>query len=99
MLLSDMLEDCDNVNFERRAPDASETARILEQTEQARELPNLGGVRVYVVGATADSTERSKRRKFLAQTHLKRCGATAGDADYTHYLINFALHPSEVRRG
>ena len=49
MLLSDMLEDCDNVNFERRAPDASETARILEQTEQARELPNLGGVRVYVV--------------------------------------------------
>lgn len=92
LILSDMLEDCDNVDFEKQAPDASEIARILKQTKEAGELPNLGGVRVYVVGATAESTERFQDVENFWLSYLRGCGTAADDANYTHYLINFALH-------
>jgi hypothetical protein len=97
LVLSDMLEDCENLDFERRIPDGAETAeKVVQRQTQAGELPNLHDVRIYVTGASAASTEAFEAIENFWLTYFSACHAVSTHANYGHYLLNFSLHDQET---
>jgi hypothetical protein len=73
VIWSDMLEDSGPYDFARHSPTAATTARIISDKRKAGELPDLGGARVFVLGATGSSTRQARAveqfwRAFLRES-------------------------------
>jgi hypothetical protein len=90
-----MLEDCGNLNFERRIPDRAEAQNILATQAEGGEIPTLDGVRVFVAGASARSTQEFERIENFWLGYFNNCHATSASANYGHYLLNFPIHDDE----
>lgn len=56
VVFSDMIEECQGIDFRRRSLSARATEQILAELKKTGRLPDLAGVRVYVVGAGRDVT-------------------------------------------
>ncbi len=55
VLFSDMVEECQGLDFRRRPLSARAAEQVLAGLEKAGRIPNLRGARVYVVGAARDT--------------------------------------------
>lgn len=91
VILSDMIEDSEDYNFERMPWDSKQIERIIatERSHRGDRLPNLTGVTVYVAGATIDSSgSEGKRMRLQRQiedfwlAYFKACNADASDSRY-----------------
>jgi hypothetical protein len=89
VLLSDMIEDSDMGNFERLQLDDSLTRREIERQRKAGLLPDLRGVRVYVVGANAVPMDRAAAIERFWRSYFSTCGATLGPGAYSRALPSF----------
>ena len=94
VLCSDMIEESERYNFLRQPPTATAIDRIVGEERTAGRLPELRGVRVYVVGAGAGTYSRLpadhhvRVEKFWLQ-YFKATGAELDKVRYGASLIEF----------
>jgi hypothetical protein len=89
IILSDMIQDSKEYNFERVKVTNQYTSQIIRKRQKQNLIPKLDSVKVYVAGASAvdpkkfRSIERFWNRYFLA------CGADFSLHRYGHSLLEF----------
>ena len=89
IILSDMIQDSKEYNFERVKITNQYTSQIIRKRQEQNLIPKLDSVKVYVAGASAvdpkkfRSIERFWNRYFLA------CGADFSLHRYGHSLLEF----------
>jgi hypothetical protein len=93
VVFSDMIEESDRYNFTRDKLDEPTVRRIIDHERQAERLPDLAGVRVYVVGAGSTS-QLMPSEQFIAierfwLAYLKAAGADAVRERYGAALLRF----------
>lgn len=90
-ILSDMLEDSAAYNFERMRLSPVDAHRIIENEKVAERLPALGGVEVYVSGASANSTQRMLDVKRFWFAYFRAAGAHVEEGHYLPVLLGREL--------
>lgn len=79
VIFSDMIEDSESYNFERLNLNANKIKEIIEKEKSESRIPDLSGVRIYVVGAQARTQEKyNSIKKFWAE-YFKETGAELVD--------------------
>ncbi len=89
VLISDMLEDSDEYNFERLKLADNFTQHVIEEQKKKGRFPDLGGAKVYVAGASAANANKALD---VQQFWLAYCKAANGDLAAQNYgpaLMNF----------
>jgi hypothetical protein len=89
VLMSDMIEDSHRYNFERESLAPERRAAIIEQLRKSGELPDLQGVRVFVIGATHQQPDRARRIREFWFELFSAGGAELRKQDYGGPLIEF----------
>lgn len=85
IILSDMLEESKAANFVKAAP--AET--LLAQRRAKGLLPDLAGVRVFVAGASAATSERYVEVQEFWLHYLQAAGAQIGARTYGRVALTF----------
>ncbi len=89
IVLSDMVEDSSEYNFEKDALAQKRIDEIIiEETNKGR-IPDLRGVKVYAVGARSNSRNQYYRIRDFWLKYFKDCGANLEKENYGSTLINF----------
>ena len=89
ILLSDMLEDYGEYNFEKqRFTDAFQQQAIADAAREGR-LPDLSGARVYVAGASAQTTGRACDVQKFWLAYIKAANGRLSRENYGPALMNF----------
>lgn len=91
VIFSDMIEDSDFRNFQTQPPTDADTTQLLEREKKAGTLPDLTGVKVYVIGAAgsqASSAVYTAIEKFWLQ-YFKQAGADLVKERYGAALLDF----------
>jgi hypothetical protein len=89
VLMSDMLHDYPPYRFDRMAWRAGTTDAILADLQAKDMIPKLGGVCVYVSGATASSKELAHQVGRFWQAYFQRAGADMAPSRYAHVLLHW----------
>lgn len=93
VVFSDMIEESEKANFERQPPDQSATASLLDAERSGNRLPDLKGVKIYVVGASAGNARSSvdsyTRIQNFWMEYFRRTGADMTQERYGAALIDF----------
>ncbi|NCO65276.1 MAG: hypothetical protein COW32_09965 [Candidatus Aquicultor secundus] len=89
IVFSDMYHQSGDYNFRSGAFEEAAFSNIIESVKQRDLLPNLKGVRVYIVCPTKDSSKQVMLvRKFWLR-YFSRTGAAMAPQNYGSSLINF----------
>ncbi len=89
VVLSDMIQDSKEYNFEKVKVTGKYTDKVIRYRRQHKLIPNLTGVKVYVVGASAaDSNKFRSVERFWAR-YFAQSGADFSRHRYGHSLISF----------
>lgn len=91
VIMSDMIED-GRYNFEREDLSYKGISRIIDRQRRQELIPDLKGVKVYVVGASVPkgvSPERYDQVERFWLRYLKETGAQMPKEDYGSSLIGF----------
>jgi hypothetical protein len=89
VMLSDMLEDSESLDFERITLTPDVVQRIIQRRKAAGTFPRLDGVRVWVAGARArDAAKMFEVKAFWGQ-YLKEAGAVMPDGAYVRDGLRF----------
>ena len=75
VLLSDMLEDSDRLDFDEISLTAGERSKIIEAERAAGRLPALAGARIYVVGANSSDDDRILAVRAFWMEYFRAAGA------------------------
>lgn len=89
IILSDMLEDSEEYNFERLRVTDEFTRRVIEDKRRRGQLPNLGGATVYVAGASARSASKAHEVQRFWIEYFKAANARLLPQNYGPALVNF----------
>lgn len=89
VLLSDMLEDSEAYNFEKVRVDEKFTGRVIEERHRKGQMPDLGGAKVYVAGASAKSAGRALEVQRFWVEYCKAARGNLAPQNYGPALINF----------
>lgn len=91
VIMSDMIEDSDHYNFETEKLTPRRIQAIIEEQEHKNRnrIPNLKGVKVYVLGATALNPERFNEIHDFWASYLRKCGADLEPQNYGAAFIVF----------
>jgi len=89
VILSDMLEDSVDYNFEKENLSAQRREAILARERNKSRIPQLGGVKVYVVGATAPNLDYFYNIQSFWLEYFKASGALLLKKDYGSVLLVF----------
>lgn len=79
VVFSDMIEDSERYNFERINLTDQKIKEILDREEKLGNIPELTGVKIYVVGAQAKSLEKYNSIKKFWTEYFKVTGAELAD--------------------
>jgi hypothetical protein len=91
VIFSDMEEDTPQVNFTKENMNDQHSKDILEKQKKDNLLPNLDGVKVFVIGATsADYKKREQIESFWLR-YFRACNADLAKKNYCTVLANFEL--------
>ncbi|MGQ9569611.1 MAG: hypothetical protein ACUVUQ_01975, partial [Thermodesulfovibrionales bacterium] len=89
VILSDMVEDSSEYNFEREKLTDKRIEQIVQNEKKKNRIPDLNGVKVYIVAAGV----RSSKRFFAIQNfwlrYFKECGANLSKENYGSVLLSF----------
>lgn len=87
IFFSDMIEDSPKYNFAREKLTEHRIHQIIA-TEKTR-MPDLNGVKIYVIGATPGSSEQFFRIQDFWLAYFQACGASLALKDYGASLVAF----------
>lgn len=89
ILMSDMIEDTPDYNFEKLVLSPSAFEKLLAELEGKALIPNLPGVCVYVSGASAKSAARAESIGRFWEAYFRRTGADMHPSRYAHVLLHW----------
>jgi hypothetical protein len=89
VLLSDMLEDSEEYNFERLRITDEFTRRVIEDKRRRGQLPNLGGATVYVAGASGRTAGKAHEVQRFWLEYVKAANARLRPENYGPALVHF----------
>lgn len=89
IILSDMLEDSDEYNFEKIHVSSQFVKKVLARASAQRGLPDLSSVQVYVAGASASTESRAADVEDFWVNYVKRCSGDLQRRNYGPSLMNF----------
>jgi hypothetical protein len=94
VVFSDMIEESGRYNFQTQRVSDATIQHILNDEKQNKRLPDLTGVRVYVVGAGSSNYQRSTASSFAEiedfwLRYFREVGADLPKERYGAALLNF----------
>ncbi len=89
VILSDMVQDSKEYNFDRVKVTDAYTANIIKHRQKNNLVPNLKGVKVYVAGASADEARKFRSIEKFWNSYFKVTGADFSTHRYGHSLLEF----------
>jgi hypothetical protein len=87
VIMSDMIEDSGTYNFERETLTSERISQIIIRAKKDGRLPDLAGVKVYVIGATARDMNKFYQIRNFWLTYFQACQANL--IDYGSALVRF----------
>lgn len=91
ILLSDMVEDSQQYNFQSLVLNVRTRDRIMAKEKSAGRLADLSSIRIFVSGASARSLDQLVTLRSFWLTYFKICGADASADRYVPALGTDAL--------
>jgi hypothetical protein len=89
ILMSDMIEDTPEHNFEKIAWNPSVVEKLLAELEAKGLIAKLPGVCVYVSGASAKTAARAEEISRFWEAYFRRTGADLHPSRYAHVLLHW----------
>src|SRR2546427_12885716 len=89
VLMSDMIEDTPEYNFEKIAWSPSAVEKLVAELEAKALVPKLPGVCVYVSGASAASAALAENIARFWEAYFRRTGADMHQSRYAHVLLHW----------
>ena len=89
IVLSDMIQDSKEYNFDRVNVTDDYIARIIRDRQKQNLIPKLNDVKVYVAGATAGNTKKFRSIEKFWNRYFVTCGADFSPHRYGHSLLEF----------
>jgi len=89
VIMSDMIEDSSDYNFEREKLTDKRIAEIIAKGKAKKRLPDLNGVKIYVAGARASAREQFYNIQNFWLKYFKECGANLSKENYGSALLSF----------
>lgn len=89
VIMSDMIEDSSDYNFERERLSDKRIAEIIAREREKKRLSILNGVKVYVTGARASAREQFYNIQNFWLRYFKECGANLSKENYGSALLSF----------
>lgn len=89
VLMSDMIEDTPEYNFEKIAWSPSGVEKLLAELEAKAFIPKLHGVCVYVSGASAKTATLAQDIARFWEAYFRRTGADMHPSRYAHVLLHW----------
>ncbi len=89
VLMSDMIEDTPEYNFEKIAWSPSAVEKFVAELEAKALVPKLPGVCVYVSGASARSAALAENIARFWEAYFRRTGADMHPSRYAHVLLHW----------
>jgi len=89
VIMSDMIEDSESYNFEKDDLSSQRIDQISEMEKQRGRTPDLTGVKIYAIGATAKSKEKFFRIRDFWLNYFHSCGADLANENYGSTLVGF----------
>jgi hypothetical protein len=83
IIMSDMIEDSDLYNFERENLTPNRIRTIINERKKEGLIPNLVGVKVYVVGAQHRTMKKYLQVKDFWMEYFKKAGAIILPENYS----------------
>lgn len=89
VIMSDMIEESSRYNFQKKPPEKKDIDLIIINEKKQDRLPDLKGVKVYVVGAGGKSSDDMLKIKDFWLAYFQACGADINPANYGADLVKF----------
>jgi hypothetical protein len=89
VLLSDMIEDSKEYNFEKDKITDEYIDRVIRDRQKNKLIPDFTGVKVYVAGASAADSNRFRAIQTFWARYFAKSGADFPLHRYGHSLISF----------
>jgi lysophospholipase L1-like esterase len=94
VIFSDRVEESEHYNFTRENLTEARIKKIISQNRSRGLLPDLAGVKVYVVGASAGAYEKMRSGRMAAirdfwLAYFKACGAELTRERYGGALLGW----------
>ncbi len=93
VILSDMIEDSKEYNFDKNKITDEYINNIIRDRQKNKLMPNFTGVKVYVVGASADDSNKFRAVQTFWARYFAESKADFSPYRYGHSLINFENGP------
>jgi len=89
IILSDMIQDSKEYNFDRVNVTDDYITRIIRDRQKQNLIPKLDDVKVYVAGASAGDTKKFRSIEKFWNRYFVTCGADFSLHRYGHSLLEF----------
>ncbi len=89
IILSDMVQDSKEYNFERVKVTNQYTSQIIRKRQKQNLIPKLDSVKVYVAGASAADPKKFRSIERFWNRYFLACGADFSLHRYGHSLLEF----------
>jgi hypothetical protein len=89
IILSDMVQDSKEYNFERVKVTNQYTSQIIRKRQEQNLIPKLDSVKVYVAGASAADPKKFRSIEKFWNRYFVACGADFSLHRYGHSLLEF----------
>jgi hypothetical protein len=89
IILSDMIQDSREYNFERVKVTNAYATRIIKDRKKKKLIPNLRTVKVYVAGASASTSKKFRSIENFWKRYFAVTGADFSLQRYGHSLLEF----------
>ena len=89
ILLSDMVQDSKEYNFDKVKVTDRYISQIIEVRQKQNLIPKLNNVKVYVAGASATDSKKFRAIERFWSKYFAVCGANFSSHRYGHSLIEF----------
>jgi hypothetical protein len=89
LMLSDMIEDSSEYNFEKENLNDKRIEEIIKREKTRNKIPDLKDVKVYIVAAGAGGSKRFFAIQNFWLRYFKECGANLSKENYGSALLGF----------
>jgi hypothetical protein len=89
IILSDMIQDSKEYNFDRVKVTDAYTSKIIRDRQKQNLIPNLETVKVYVAGASASDSKKFRSIEKFWNRYFVAAGADFSLHRYGHSLLEF----------
>ena len=90
VILSDMLEDSDTANFEKKPPTPADTEAIIRKQRARNLLPDLHQAQIFVAGAKAPTAAQFEEVEAFWTRYFREANGVVGTGAYGRPAIDFA---------